>query len=79
MMMPFFRVVVDNMVAGFAFQDTSNVFKNIQIAVDGGFIHAGHLFMNMRNYFFRSQVGFRIMEKISHQFALGSKFKPVFF
>ena len=36
--------------------DTADVFKNIQIAVDGGFIHTGHLLMNVRNDFFRGQM-----------------------
>jgi hypothetical protein len=72
MMVPFFSVVINDMVAGFAFQDTTEMLENIQIAVDGGFIHAGHLFMNMGNYFFRCQVRFGIMEIIRHQFTLGS-------
>jgi hypothetical protein len=55
------------------------VFENIQVAVDGGFIHPWHLLMNVRDYFFRGQVRFRIMEIIRDQFTLGSKFEAVFF
>jgi hypothetical protein len=79
MVVPFFRVVVNNTVAGFAFQHTSQMFKNVQVAVNSGLIHAGHLFMDMRDYFFRGQMGLSIMEKIRDQFALGSNFKSVFF
>jgi hypothetical protein len=35
--------------------------------------------MNVRDYFFRGQMGFRIMEIIRHQFALRSKFESIFF
>jgi hypothetical protein len=35
--------------------------------------------MDMRDYFFRGQMGLSIMEKIRDQFALGSNFKSVFF
>jgi hypothetical protein len=52
MMVPFFGVVIYDMVSGFTFQDTADALKNIQIAVYCGFIHSGHLFVNVRNYLF---------------------------
>jgi hypothetical protein len=79
MVVPFLGVVVNHMVAGLTFQNTTQMLENIQVAVNRGFIHSRHLFMDMRDYFFRRQMRLRIVEIIRHQFTLRRKFEPVCF
>jgi hypothetical protein len=79
MVMPFFRMMIDKMVAGLAFQNTSSLLQQLQGPVNGGLIHAGHLFLDAIDDFLSGQMGAGIMDDIHNQAALRSEPHPFFF
>jgi hypothetical protein len=47
MMMSFFSVMVDEMIAGFTLENTSGLFQDIQSAVNSRLIYSRHLALHI--------------------------------
>jgi len=70
MMMTFFCMMVDKVVAGFALEYTPSVLQNIKRPVNGRLVHARHLTLNVIDYIFRCKMRSIFMNDIRDQPAL---------
>jgi hypothetical protein len=76
--MAFFSVVINEMIAGLAFDHTAGFFQGIQGAIDGRFIDARHFGPHLRNNIVRRQVIGGIMNDFHNQTPLGSQLVTFF-
>jgi len=71
-------VVIDNLVAHFAFKNATGSFKQFQRAVDSGLIDTGHLSARLPDDFLGSDMAIGFMDDIRNQYSLRSEFQPFF-
>jgi hypothetical protein len=69
-MVPLVVMVVNEVIAYLAFIDAARLFQDIQRAVDGGFVDAGHARVDALNDLTGSQVALDVMDDIRNQYPL---------